>query len=84
MFTRTFWRRAVERAVKSAAQLAGFVLLAGGTLASAMSVAGAPPDAFAVNWRAVAGAAIFGFVASIITSLGSDAFGPSNDPSVVS
>lgn len=71
MFNRAFWKGAFERAVKTAAQ---FALVAfGADTASIISV----------EWQGVAAAAAAGFVVSVLTSLGSEPFGPLNSPSVV-
>lgn len=71
MFTRSFWREAVERAVKTAAQFA----LVGG-LADATSV-------MVLDVQQVAAAAGAGFVVSLATSLASLPFGSGGSPSLV-
>ena len=71
MFDRLFWKLAVERAVKSAAQTAVLVLGAGAV------------DVFTVDWRQTAGLAAGAAVLSVLTSIGSEPFGPEGDPSVV-
>jgi hypothetical protein len=71
MFGVSFWRGAVERAVKTAAQ---FALVAFG--ADTVSV-------ISVDWQGVAAAAAAGFVVSVLTSLGSEPFGPMGSPSLV-
>lgn len=78
MFTLIFWKRAAERAVKSAAQATVGVLTLGG-VASSTSV-----NAFLTDWKTVAGCALGMAVLSIGTSLASIDFGPTEDPSVVS
>lgn len=71
MFNREFWRSALERATKTAAQ-------------SALLVIGADQiDAFNANWQQVAGFGVGGFVLSLLTSIGSEPFGPAKSPSVV-
>lgn len=71
MFSVGFWRDALERAVKTAAQ---FALLGG--LAEATNVV-------AMEWQQVAAAAGAGFVVSFATSLASAPFGEPGSPSVV-
>ena len=69
IWTRTFWRAAAERALKSAAQGA---ILAG--------VGAAGFDAFDADWLAIAGASAGMAALSLLTSIGSDALtgsGPS-------
>lgn len=79
MFTREFWKRALERAVKTAAQS---VVLA---LGVGLAATGAAPqvNAWLVQWSTVAGFAVGGFVLSVATSLASVKVGPADDPSVV-
>ena len=72
MFTVGFWREALERAVKTAAQFA----LVGG-LADATNV-------LVMDWQQVAAAAGAGFVVSFATSVASLPFGPGGSASVVS
>jgi hypothetical protein len=71
MFTRAFWKNVVERAVKTGAQ---FVLV---------GVGGNLTDVWSVDWRVVAGAAGAGVFLSVVSSLASVPFGPSQSPSVV-
>lgn len=72
MLTKEFWSRALERAIKSAAQ-------------SAIIVFGASEvtNAFTFDWQAAAGAALAGFTLSVLTSLASTRVGDSDDPSVI-
>jgi len=71
MFTRTFWLKATERAVKSAAQ-------------SALLVFGADQiNALTANWADVGGFALGGAVLSYLTSLITAGAGPDDDPSAV-
>ncbi|CAI9417433.1 holin [Nocardioides sp. T2.26MG-1] len=72
MFTRLFWRRATERAVKSAAQA---LALGIGTAASF--------DAVHADWPYLGSVALGGAVLSYLTSLITSGAGPENDPSVV-
>jgi hypothetical protein len=72
MFTKDFWKKTVERAVKGFAQTA-----------VAVAVAAGPFDAFHVDWKSVLGVSLGAAVLSVLTSLGSIDFGPENDPSVV-
>lgn len=72
MFTRNFWRQAVERAVKTAAQAALLVI---------------PADAANVihaNVWVVLGAAAGGAILSILTSLFTAGVGEPDSPSAVS
>ena len=71
MLTRTFWRRAIERAVKTAAQ-------------SAILVIGADQiNALQVGWVDVGGFALGGAILSLLTSLASSRVGDGDDPSAV-
>ncbi|QDF19765.1 hypothetical protein QEH38_gp33 [Mycobacterium phage LilSpotty] len=60
MWTLTFWKDAVERALKSAAQ--AVILALGGDLA----------DFWSLDWKNVAGVALGGAGLSLLTSIGSD------------
>lgn len=71
MFTRQFWPKAFERAVKSAAQAALLVL--GADQINAMQA----------NWGDVGGFALGGAVLSLLTSLVTSGVGPDDDPSAV-
>ena len=71
MFTADFWKRAAERAVKTAAQSA--ILVWGGDQV----------NAFTANWGDVAGFALGGAVLSLLTSLASAPFGDKGKPSLV-
>ena len=72
MFTATFWKLAIERAVKTAAQT--LVLSAG---------AGAGFDLYSFDLKAAAIATVGGFVLSILTSIASAPFGTAGTPSLV-
>lgn len=73
MFTKEFWKQALERAVKSGAQA---VILAWGLLDGVL-------NAFAIDWKNAAGIFVGGAVLSILTSVASLAVGPDGTPSVV-
>jgi len=69
MFTILFWRAALERAVKSAAQ--GAVLAFGAGQVNALDL----------DWSTFGGFALGAFVLSLLTSIGSDAL-TGNGPSL--
>ncbi len=71
MFTRIFWTKAAERAVKTAAQSA--ILVFGADQVNALSA----------SWADVGGFAAGGFVLSLLTSIATSGTGPSDDPSAV-
>lgn len=71
MWTAGFWRSAVERAVKTAAQ-AGLAFFVVGETGIAD-----------VDWATVGGVAAVAAVASVLTSLVSAPFGPAGTPSLV-
>lgn len=71
MWTAGFWRGAVERAVKTAAQ-AGLAFFVVGETGIAD-----------VDWATVGGVAAVAAVASVLTSLVSAPFGPAGTPSLV-
>lgn len=72
MLTADFWRSAIERAVKTAAQS---LLLAVGAAQGA--------DLFHLDWANAAAAIAAGFVLSILTSIASLPFGQSGTPSLI-
>jgi hypothetical protein len=73
MFTWSFWRQAVERAVKTGAQA---VILGLGL--------GEGFNAFAMDWALAGGFATGGIILSLLTSIASYPFGPHPDsPSLV-
>lgn len=72
MFTRTFWLKATERAVKTAAQA---VALAIGSAASF--------DAVHADWEYLGSMALGGAVLSYLTSIITSGAGPDDDPSAV-
>jgi hypothetical protein len=73
MFTSTFWRDVLERAIKTAAQTA---LVAIGAAAGF--------DLFTADFVTIGGAAAGGFVLSMLTSIGSAPFGTNGSPSLLS
>ena len=73
MFTKTFWTQTVERAIKSAVQMA-LLMTAGAT----------GLDLFALDWQRLAFGAAAAAILSVLTSVGSAPFGTPGTPSVVS
>ena len=73
MWTWLFWKQAIERAIKTAAQVAGGILTEIQT--------GEGP----VDWVRMARAALYAVLYSILTSVGSGLApaGPDNSPSLV-
>jgi hypothetical protein len=71
MLTKSFWKQALERAVKTAAQ-AALALLTG-------NVTGV----LDVDWPAVGSVAALAALASVLTSVVSAGVGPADSPSVV-
>ena len=72
MFTRKFWKRATERATKTAAQA---VVLGIGTAASF--------DALHADWEYLGSMALGGAILSYLTSVITSGAGPADDPSAV-
>lgn len=72
MFKLLFWKDALERALKSAAQFA----IGGWGL-------GTSTNAFDVDWMLGGGFAVTGFVLSILTSMASAPFGEGTSPSLI-
>jgi hypothetical protein len=72
MFTVTFWKQAVERAIKSAAQ----ALL--GLWVGAQAF-----NAWDVDWKKAAGVALGAALLSVLTSLASAGVGKKGSPSLV-
>lgn len=71
-YGRNFWRQAVERAVKTAAQaVAGLFVGDGFNIVDVDS------------WKPVVGAAVTGFVLSIVTSIATAPAGEPDDPSAI-
>jgi hypothetical protein len=79
IFSREFNMQALERAVKTAAQAAILAII--GTAAMAEMQSGV--NAFAVDWVAVGGFTVGGFVLSYLTSVVSAHIGPTPGPSLV-
>jgi hypothetical protein len=72
MFTTSFWRDAIERAIKTAAQ--ALILSAG---------AGAGFDLYSFDLKAAAIATLGGLLLSFLTSIASAPFGNTGTPSLV-
>jgi hypothetical protein len=70
-FGRNFWRQATERAVKTAAQAIGLVLVGDGA------------NVLSLDWRVVGGSALTGAILSIVTSIATAPAGEPGDPSAV-
>ena len=79
MFSWTFWKHALERAVKSAAQFSIFYLIGANTDPDS------PINFFNASFDAanLLGFAASGFVLSTLTSIVSGPVGPNNSPSLV-
>ncbi len=73
MWTRTFWLAAAERAVKTLAQ----------TMLALWVVGDQVLNVFTVDWSASFGVGLGAMLISILTSLLSTGFGPTNSPSLV-
>lgn len=73
MFTKSFWKQALERMVKAFA-----------STTISLYVVGNGFDAFSVNWHRWLGIALGASVASLCLSIVSSKIGPDNSPSVVS
>jgi hypothetical protein len=71
MWTVSFWKQAVERAVKTAAQTALAFFVVGTT------------DLLSVDWLVVGSGVGVAVIASLLTSLASEPFGPKDSPSLV-
>lgn len=74
MFTKKFWKRTSERAVKTAGQAGALALVAVGT---------DQVNALTADWLTVLGFALGGAALSVLTSLASLRVGPGDDPSAV-
>lgn len=73
IFTIAFWKAAAERAIKSTAQ---------GALVAGVGAAGF--DALHANWETIGGGAIGMGIASLLTSIASDALTGGGGPSIAS
>jgi len=71
-YGKNFWRQALERAIKSAAQ----GVIGAGLLAE-------PFDVLHFDWKVALGAAVGGAVLSTLTSIVTAGVGPTDDPSTV-
>ncbi|WP_372733628.1 holin [Nocardioides sp.] len=71
IFTRAFWKEATERAIKSAAQ---------GAIVAGAGAAGF--DALSADWRTLGGAALGMGLASLLTSVASDAYTGGGGPNL--
>ena len=71
IFTPTFWKAAVERATKTAAQTAAAMLTASGA------------GLLDADWRATVSVSGMAAVISVLTSIGSDALTDGAGPSLV-
>jgi hypothetical protein len=72
MFTKTFWKQALERAIKTAAQAAIALLTVNGT------------GVLDVDWAALASISGLAAIASVLTSLVTAGVGEKDSPSAVS
>ena len=72
MYTRIFWKDALERAIKTAAQAVLTVYLVGDVAL----------DVFATDWYSLAGIALGGAFASVLTSIASTRIGD-DSPSLI-
>lgn len=66
LFTKTFWKDATERAIKTGAQFVLLVAVGGGVIAESQTV-----NAFALDWQNLAGVFLGGVVVSLLTSVAS-------------
>lgn len=71
IFSVRFWKRAAERATKTAAQ------------AALLALGGDVINAWHVDWATIAGVGLGGAVLSLLTSLGSSRKGDHESPSLV-
>ena len=76
IFSREFTLAALERAIKTAAQAAILAIVGTGSMEAAST------NVFAVNWMAVVGFALGGFVLSYLTSVSSSRLGKWSGPSL--
>lgn len=71
MMTLSFWKQALERAIKTAAQAALAFFVVGQTIFAE------------IDWAVVGGGVLVAFIASVLTSIVSSPFGPKDSPSLV-
>ena len=71
MWTQTFWRQALERAIKSLAQ------------SMILAFAGSEVNVLTLDWKTLLGAGLGGMLLSLLTSIASVGIGPSDSPSLV-
>lgn len=71
MFTLKFWKQALERAIKTAAQTAVLIFGAGQV------------NVLSIDWLTLAGLTAGGFALSILTSIASLPIGGKDSPSLV-
>lgn len=76
IFTREFTMAALERALKTMAQVAILAIVGTGAMENAQT------NVFAVDWLAVLGFALGGFVLSYLTSVSSNNLGSWGGPSL--
>ncbi len=72
MWTKSFWKQTMERAIKTFAQAVLLALGASGGF-----------NLFAPDWKTILGFGLGGMVLSVLTSLGSLGAGPAGSPSLV-
>lgn len=72
MFTTEFWLALLERALRTAAQAAIVAIIGTGVMAAQ----DAQVNAFTVDWAAVGGFALGGFILSALFSIVAGTFGP--------
>ncbi len=71
MLSQKFWRETLERAIKTAAQVAGAMIVGDGF------------GFFSVNWPEVGNVTLLAVIASLLTSISSVPFGSADSPSLV-
>ena len=79
-FSLIFWKRTLERAIKSAA---GGVLVVLGLGMAAGSAGQAQVNAWLIDWSAVTGGALGAAFVSVVLSVASAKIGPTDNPSLV-
>ena len=71
MFTKSFWKSAAERAIRTVAQ------------ALVAVIAATSFDWFSADWKAIAGTALTAGVLSLLTSIASAGIGDKGTPSLI-